>query len=164
MTQRRIPHSFADAMIQVAARLGWDGAGRAVDRRERLLRRWSEPHDPRWPSLPQALALDAAFCADGGEEPPFLTAFAHLLQVERDRSDTCFRALIADVATVATETGEAVAFSLAVAQPGASPHEYHRAMVEARQAHSATGRLLRRLHSFLPLGAGSGAGKTGGSS
>lgn len=163
MTKPRVPHTWADAMTRVAGRIGWEAARMAVGGLgERMLRRWSDPEDDRWPSLDQALALDAAYLADGGEEAPFLAAFSAQLDTKMADTIACHQALLEDAATVAREMGDAVASSIAVARPGASPLDIHRAVVEAREAETAVGKMLRRLISFLPQGVGSGAGKAGG--
>lgn len=163
MTKPRVPHSWAYAATRVAGRLGHDAAAIVVGRSIRLIERWTTPGDKRLPSLDQALALDAAYLADGGEEAPFMAAYAAQLDIVVAQATACHQSLIEDAAHAARETGDAVASALAVARPGASPRDVHRAVVEAQEMESAAGRLLRRLISFLPPGAGPGAGKTGGS-
>lgn len=162
MTKLRQPLTFADAMMDVAAVLGWAGARDVARRSDRMLRAWSEPDNDRSPPVAIALRLDAAYRLAGGEGAPFLAAYAHQLDVEVAAAKASFDGLVADAAQLAHESGEAVSAAIAVALPGAAPRETFRAIAETEQAQRAAGSLLRRLTSFLPRGAGPCAGKPGG--
>ncbi|MFV0624906.1 hypothetical protein ACBY01_12975 [Sphingomonas sp. ac-8] len=66
------------------------------------------------------------------------------------------------MATAAREFGDLIAASLPVCQPGHSPNDVQRALLEADEAESAVAAVKRRLFSFLKTGAGP-VGKAGGS-
>lgn len=162
VTKPRTPHSWPDAVTRIAGRLGYDGAARAVAKSERLVRAWSDPDSNKRPSLDQALALSAAYAADGGEDAPFVDAFACQLDIVVAQRTACTRALTSEIAEAAREGGEAVAASLALIASNASPRDAMRAFAEVQQAEGRFAALGRRLASFLPIGAGPGAGNTGG--
>ncbi|MEG3166636.1 hypothetical protein U1737_00325 [Sphingomonas sp. LB3N6] len=152
MTKIRVPHSWADAVTRILDRVDDVAAAAAVGKCERLVRAWSDPDDPRLPSLDQALALSAAYTIAGGEDAPFLEAFAFQLNAKTVECNPCRRALTADVALVVREFGEACASALRLADPEASPRDAHRAFADAQEADAAIDGLLRRLSSILSAG------------
>jgi hypothetical protein len=154
MTLRRDPVTFQHALTRIAALLTVAGMARVVRRSERLVHKWMHPHAGAYPTLNQALALDAAFAAAGGDGAPILETYAQQLDNELGRQVASRIALANDLATAAKECGEAIAHGLAVSQPGSGPREAHRALGEAEEARSAMAVVVRRLSSFLPLGAG----------
>ncbi|TPG14384.1 hypothetical protein [Sphingomonas oligophenolica] len=162
MTQLRAPLTFADAMTRVAGAIGWPAAARIVGRSQRAVRYWSEPGCRTTPTIAQALALDAAFQAAGGDGAPFMETYAFLLDARLCERTACRRALVDELAIAAREGGEAIALGLSVSHSNASPRDTLRAVAEAEEAHTAWGAVLRRMNSFLPIGAGSIAGRTGG--
>ncbi len=162
MTSLRAPLTFPAAMTRVAGVIGWPACATMARRSERAVRYWSEDRCQATPPVALALAFDAAYQAAGGDGAPFLDAFAHQLQVERDQQDACRRELAVAVADASSESGEAVAAAIALTYSNASPRLAHRALAEAEQAHSAWGRLIRRLTPFLPTGTGPIAGEIGG--
>lgn len=162
MTQRRTPLTFADAMTRVAGAIGYPEASRIVSRSDRCVRSWSEPDGAKRPTIEQALRLDLAFRLAGGEGAPFRDAFDHQLGLAVSHATACRAELTNDIAEFAQETGEAVAASLALVDPAASPLIAHRALVEAEQARRAADALVTRVTKFLPHGTGSHAGNTGG--
>lgn len=163
MTKLRAPLTFADAVTRVAGLLGWAETARLVGRADRTVRDWSDPEITTMPPIDQALILDAAYRAAGGEDSPFHDAYAFLLDVRVDRQEACGRRLIVEIGDLATEFGQAIAACLALAQTNASPLEAHRAFAETQEVAQRVDTLLRRLASFLPADAGSTAGMTGGS-
>lgn len=162
MTNVRTPKTFADAMTRVAGLLDWEPCAKLVNRSTRCVRNWSEPSCSKRPTVEQALILDAAYLRAGGEIAPFRDTYDFLLDVRVTEQTACQRALAEDIATLALECGEAISFGMAVTHSNASPAAVHRAVAEATHAHTASAALLRRLTSFLPFGAGSHAGKAGG--
>jgi hypothetical protein len=162
MTNPRTPKTFADAMTRVAGLLTWEVCAKLVKRSTRCVRNWSEPACAKRPTVDQALILDAAYQREGGEGAPFREAYEFLLDVRVTEQTACQRALADEIATFALESGEAISFSMAITHSNASPAAVHRAVAEATHAHTASAALLRRLASFLPFGAGSHAGKLGG--
>jgi len=164
VTQLRAPLSFADAMTRVAGVIGWPEAAHIARRRQRTVRYWSEGNCQTTPSIAMAVKFDAAYRAAGGEGAPFAEAHAHLLGMHTEREDACRRALAADLATAARETGEATAHAIIVATSNASPRDTMRAVAEAEQGRNAMARLVRRLSSFLSNGAVPAGEHTGGRS
>lgn len=162
MTNPRTPKTFADAMTRVAGLLTWEVCAKLVKRSTRCVRNWSEPACAKRPTVDQALILDAAYQREGGEGAPFREAYEFLLDVRVTDQTACQRALAGETATFALESGQAVAAAIAVTQSNASPRDILRAVAEVTHAHTASAALLRRLTSFRPFGAGSHAGKLGG--
>ena len=162
MTKLRTPHSWANAATRIAGLLGYAEAGRVVDRAERTVYEWANPETPTRPTLDQMLALDAAYIAAGGEGAPFLDAHAHQLDLHVAAATADGRALIGEAGEAALECGEAIAAALAVSAGNASPIAVHRALAQASEAGAAIDAVERRLTSFLPAGAGPGAGNRGG--
>ncbi|MDB5663425.1 MAG: hypothetical protein JWN59_1763 [Sphingomonas bacterium] len=163
MTKLRTPLTFAQAVTRIAGLIGFDGAARVVDRKERIVRLWSEPDSGRSPTLDQARNLDAAYRAAGGEDAPLLDAYAFQLEVQVAVQDVCRRDLLQTIEEASRDAGEAISCSVAILDPAATPAQFHRALAEVEEAHGALSRLKRRITSFLPFGAGPTATKMGGS-
>lgn len=155
MTKARNPSTFADAVTRIAGRIGWSAMADAVGKTERAVRNWSDPDMDRHPSIQDALALDAAYLAAGGGEPPIMAVYQ--LQLDRAvQAPADSAALARATGNVATEVGQAVAALVQVTLPGASQAdrvvaereltEAIDAMVSAKQqlgaaANTAAGRL-----------------------
>ncbi len=153
MTLARDPLTFQHATTRVAAVLTVKRMAAITRRSTRLVHKWTHPEARAYPTLEKAVALDAAFMAAGGDGAPFLETYARLLDIEVERQIACHLALASDIAVAARETGEAIAYALAVTQPGSGQREVHRAIGETEEACSAMAVVLRRLSSFLPVGA-----------
>jgi hypothetical protein len=162
VTIPREPLSFPNATTRIAAVLGYGAMAGIAGRSERQVRKWSHPELADCPTIAQALALDAAHIAAGGQGSPFLETFAQLLNQEVGRQIACRVALTEEIGEVAKEVGDFVAAALALASPTAGSREAHRAMGEFEEASSAMAVAGRRLSSFLPSGAGPGAENLGG--
>lgn len=162
MTQLRAPSTFADAMTRVAGVIGWPAAAAIVRRRERTVRYWSQPNCPTAPTVDQALALDEAYAAAGGEGAPFGDAYTFQLGLQIERREACRRQLAAELADSTREAGEAHADAIIVMATNASPLTILRALSSVEEARRALSRVARRINSFLPAGAGPTAGSTGG--
>lgn len=162
MTKLRTPKTFAEAAALVGGQLGYAEAGKIAGRKARTIYEWANPDSDTAPTLPQALALDGAYRAAGGEGAPFRDAYEFQLGMATERQDACRIALLADVAIAAKEAGEAIAFAIEAARSNASPLAIVRALGEAAQATAALAAMERRLASFLPDDAGSVAGNDGG--
>ncbi|WP_375292446.1 hypothetical protein [Sphingomonas melonis] len=160
MTQLRAPLTFPAAMTRVAGVLGWPTCAKMARRSARAVRYWSEDGCTATPTIAQALAYDAAYQAAGGEGAPFADAFVFQLQGARAQVDACRRQLADAIAKASSESGDAIAAGVALTVTNASPVQALRALAEAEEAHSAWGRVIRRLTSFLPTS----AGNTGGAS
>lgn len=150
MTKARAPMTFSLAITRVAGLIGWEEAARLTDRSERTVRLWSESDNGPLPTLDQAIALDLAYIEAGGGEAPIVESYARQLDVALANAFACQRTLSEDVAEAARESGEAIACSLRVTQPGAKTSDIYLAIAETEQASGACIRLLARLKSFLP--------------
>ncbi len=162
MTKLRTPLTFEDAMTRVAGLIGWTEVQRITGRADSTVRAWGDPNNQTAAPIDQALALDAAYVAAGGEDPPFLDTFAFRLNVRLIEQTACRSALAGELAEAMRETGDALVAGAAIVQGDASPFAAHRAIEEARQAEAALGKVLIRLTSFLPSGEGPRAGNVGG--
>lgn len=150
MTKLRAPLSFALAVTRIAGVIGWAVAARVANRSERTIRLWSESDNKTTPTLEQAVKLDAAYRFAGGDGAPLLECYTLMLEIRMAGASACQAALVNDIATLTRETADAVATSLQVIQPGATPTAIYRAIAEAEDAAGAGSRLLARLKSFLP--------------
>ncbi len=150
MTKTRAPLSFALAIHEITTVIGTTTARRVTGRAKRTLQLGREGGYDATPTLAQAYALDRAYIEAGGDGLPPIVA-SYLRQIEAHMADTeaCLLALIDDIADLARESADAVAASMALTQPGASPTAIHHAIAEAEQSDAAIGRLIARLKSFL---------------
>lgn len=162
MTKRRQPLTFADAVTRVVGHLTYSEAARISGRSERLVYTWTAPDNAASPSLDQALALEAAYRATGGDGAPILEAYGFLLNVTTVAQSSSQRAFSSDIASMARECGEAIASGIMLTGPGAAPAQVHHAMVEAEQARSAIGSFIGRLKGFLPQANGTSGESNGG--
>ena len=162
MTKPRIPDSFPDAMGKVLAQLGRERAAAVVGKSVSTVYEWAKEDTPTLPSLMEALALDTAHRLAGGEDAPFRDAFSHQLDIEVDQQDACRRALIDDSVEFIGEAGDLQAALFIAVQPGASPLDLHRALVEVTQVEGVVRRIRRRLPRFLRPAMLTGPGNAGG--
>lgn len=150
MTKPRAALAFGQAITRIAGLIGWEEAARIVGRKERTVRHWSETDRKGSPTLEQAMQLDVAYIAAGGEGAPILDSYALQIEVMSANALACLQELADDIAEASREAGEAIAFSIAVAKAGAQPPAIHRAIAETEEATGQFTRLLARLKSFLP--------------
>ncbi|WP_298165368.1 hypothetical protein [Novosphingobium sp.] len=106
MTKRREPLTFHRALTVIAARIGWDKCAMLVGRSERLVRMWSDPDADSEISIIDALRLDSAFLASGGDHAPFHQVFT--LQLELATRDATCPDLAIAAGRAARESGEAI--------------------------------------------------------
>lgn len=158
----RIPRSLAHAMTRIVAGIGEDEAARLAGRSRHAIRAWTNPDRGACPSIAQAIALDAAFQAAGGDGAPLREAYDAQLEISVTRLTACHRDLAAELATAAGECGNAIAAAAPLTQPGFTPNHASRALLEIDDAENALGRLRRRIHGFLPAARGRSAAKAGG--
>lgn len=127
MTKPREPGKFGAAITEIAAALGWDASAEIAGVRTRAFRNYSDDDTRQTPTLAQALALDAAYVASTGREPPLMAAY--LLSLEIAATPKANAAEILRLTQdAAREAGEAVAALAAAAVPGA-PHSALKAAV-----------------------------------
>ncbi len=119
MTKARDPSTFEDAILRIVDRIGWTAAADAVGKGERVVRNWSDPDMDRQPTIDEALALDAAYLAAGGGEPPPMMAVYQVRLDRRAMPASDGAAIAAATGVAAKEMGEAIAAAVAASQPGA---------------------------------------------
>lgn len=156
MTKLRTPLSFSLAITTVAGAIGWKAAANVTGRSVRTVRHWSESDRHGTPTLDQAIALDRAFIAAGGDHGPILACYGLQLDVAMVDAVACRAALAEDVALFSRETGEAVGRCIQALSPGASPAMIQAAILETEEADAVVPRLLGRLKALLP---GNGVGR-----
>lgn len=137
MTKRRAPLSFEHALTIVAARLGWEKTAAIVGQKPRTVRNWSDPDTSAEISLDDAMKLDVAFVADGGDGPPFHHVYAARLEAAAAAAVSSSAAIIALAGAAAKESGEAVAATLIAARPDASAGELALAARELEESIAA---------------------------
>jgi len=162
MTKVRPALSFAQATTRVAGLIGYGEAARITGRSVRAVRYWTEDDRDGEPTISQALTLDAAWSAAGGEGAPILECYAVQLDVRLSDLRPCRAQLTSDIGLVAQEVGDAIHHALVVTAPGASPAAVHRAITETEQAQGHLATLVRRLGSFLKPAGVAGSGSLGG--
>lgn len=162
MTKAVLPFTFTDAAKRTIARIGEAEAARLLGNSVSTLEAWRNSDNPRWPRIDQALALDLAYAAAGGDGSPFLDAFQVAVSVASIERDACRTALATTIATLAKDSGELLAASIAVIHPDATQREIDRALVEAQDVVTGADSVVRQLKSFCRRGAGSRSQKTGG--
>jgi hypothetical protein len=164
MTKATLPFTFTDAAKRTIARIADAELERLFGRSWRSTAdAWRNADNPRWPRVDQALALDLAYAAAGGDGSPFLDAFQVAVSVASIERDACRTALATTIATLAKDSGELLAASIAVIHPDATQREVDRALVEAQDVVTGADSVVRQLKSFSRRGAGSRPEKAGGS-
>ncbi|MBX9661905.1 hypothetical protein [Novosphingobium sp.] len=131
MTKRREPLTFHRALTVIAARIGWDKCAMLVGRSERLVRMWSDPDADSEISIIDALRLDGAFIAAGGDHGPFHRVFT--TQLELAARDGTSADLAFAAANAARESGEAIS-ALIEAATCRDPAKRRAARREAEEA------------------------------
>jgi hypothetical protein len=76
----RVPRTFAAAITRIKRRLDDEQCAALVERSPSLIRKWTDPDLDVWPSLAQAVVLDAAYVDGGWGDPPILEAYRDALE------------------------------------------------------------------------------------
>lgn len=162
MTKPRTPRSLSHAVTRIIAQIGEDAAAKVSGRSRHAVRAWSNPDRTAYPSIAQAIALDAAYRSAGGDGAPLREAYDAQLEITVCELTACHRDLAAEVATASIECGEALGATLPLTQTGYTPNDATRALLQIDDAENALSRVRRRVHSFLPAARGRSAAKAGG--
>lgn len=133
MTKRRDPLTFHRALTVVAAQIGWDRCAMITGRSERQVRNWSDPDADSEISILDAMRLDKAFIASGGDHPPFGQVYNALLDIATAETDAD---MVKVAAEAAKESGEAVSAFLDAAT-SRDPAKRRRARKEGEEAVAA---------------------------
>lgn len=145
MTKLRPPMSFEQAMNRIAGLLGWDGMAAALGLTESACRKKGDPDCPGSLTYEEALALDTAYDAAGGEGFPLHDAYALRLRLSIEQRAACERDLVRAVGKVAKETGEAVDALLAASDSRADRFTRETAAREAEEAIQALTGAVRKI-------------------
>lgn len=78
MTKARAPLSISEAVTTIAGLIGWDQVAAAAGCGKLLVRHWGDPSSQRLPSRKQAMKIEAAYRAAGGEGAPVTGAYVLL--------------------------------------------------------------------------------------
>lgn len=144
MTKARAPLTFDNALVKIAALLGWEAMAKVVEKKERTVRNWSDPDTGEQCPIGDAHKLDLAYQVAGGEGAPMFETYALLLEVSRaerfaDQAELGRRLRIA-----IKEGAEAHTAILELALPGADDSSRPRTRREVEEAIAA-------LTATLPL-------------
>lgn len=132
MTKRREPLTFHRALTRAAAQIGWDRCASLVGRSERQVRNWSDPDADSEISILDAMRIDKACLATGGEAH-FQSVYDALLDIAVADHDAN---LAKAAARAAKESGEAIS-ALIEAASTSCPDARRRARQEGEEAHAA---------------------------
>lgn len=157
MTRPRTPDTCGHAILRIVVQIGgFDAAAAIVGRRPSCVRDWGNEATTSCPSWAQAIALDAAYRAAGGEGAPLYEAYGAQLDLTVNRLTACHAELASDLADTLSEFGDAASATARLTIPGCTPHQVQAAIIEIDQAETRLTRLRRRVMSFVKPGAGPG--------
>jgi hypothetical protein len=136
MTKRRPPLSVDAALARIAGQIdgAWVEMGVITSRSESMVRAWGDPARREKIPVEDAIMLDLAFRAAGGEGAPIFETYAHQLNVEGGTWFADQVALGRYAAEVIRECGEAGSAVVLSAQPGASAAQRRQALREVEEA------------------------------
>lgn len=161
VTRPRTPKTSFHAVLRIAEFFGGcKAAAPILGLKYAKLRDWTNEDRPSCPSFAEAIALDAAYRAAGGEGAPLFEAYAAQLDHSFNELTACHAELAKDLADTAHEFGDAFAAVAMLTVPGHSPNQVQRALIELADVEPLVARLIRRISSFKRLGTVSG--KPGG--
>lgn len=153
MTLHRTPNTSYFAVQRIAEHFGgYAKAAAVLGYKQSNLRDWGYEQTTSCPTWAQAVALDAAYHAAGGEGAPLLEAYAAQLDRSVNTLTACHAELAKDLAEASREFGEAWAAATALIVPGHSPNAVQHALIELDQAETLFSRLHRRIFSFRRSG------------
>ncbi|MFZ5705710.1 MAG: phage regulatory CII family protein [Pseudomonadota bacterium] len=132
-------------MNRIAGLLGWDGMAAVLGLTESACRKKGDPDCPGSLTYEEALALDTAYDAAGGEGFPLHDAYALRLSLSIEKRAACERDLVRAVGKVAKETGEAVDALLAASDSRADRFTRETAAREAEEAIQALTGAVRKI-------------------
>lgn len=136
MTKRRPPLSIDAALARIAGQLedGWKSVGKAVARHPGYVRKWGDPDAREKMPIDDAIKLDLAYRAAGGDGAPIFECYAHLLDIEGGSWFADEAALGRLAAEIIRECGEAGSAIVLSSQPGAGPSQRQKTLREVEEA------------------------------
>jgi hypothetical protein len=160
MTKLRAPLTFSTAFKIVADLIGMEEVARITGVKARQAGYYTESDKSPHPSINKCFALDMAFMDAGGGYAPIAESYQRQVEVARCEPVACRNELTQLLATASRECGDAWAHVLQALQPGASPAQIYRAIVEIEEADVLFPPMLSLLKALLP-GTGAAAEDTG---
>ena len=149
MTKPRAPFSFENALTRIAGLIDWPAMmeaisteGRAVARR--TLIDWSDPDNDRCCTVHDAIALDIAYRAAGGDGAPMFETYASLLELAHAERFVDQVELARRTCKVIKEVSEAEAALVQATMPGATAAHRAEALRQVEEGMAA-------LSSTVPL-------------
>ncbi|WP_395391431.1 hypothetical protein WBP07_12515 [Novosphingobium sp. BL-8A] len=137
MTKRRAPLTIDAALARIAGQIegGWNAMAEAVGRKSgSIVRAWGDPDRREQIPLPDAIALDMAYRAAGGEGAPIFETYAYQLDEAGAFRFANEIALGKLAALVIRECGEATSHLVLSAQPGADVTDHRLTLNQVDEA------------------------------
>lgn len=160
MTALRDPNGCGHAIRRIVVQLGSvEAVAAVVGRKVGCITDWASDTRTACPSWAQAIALDAAYRAAGGEGAPLYEAYGAQLDFSVTELTACHSALASGIADASREWGDAIGAAALLTVPGFTPNQALTADIELDEAETRLKGLRRLIKSFLP---GAGSGKPGG--
>jgi len=155
MTKRRPPLSIDAALARIAGQLdgGWAAMAAATGRAEGTVRAWGDSDRREGIPLADAVDLDVAFQAAGGQGAPLFEVYALKLElacIDRFANHLEIAALLS---SVIKESSEAECAMLRASLPGADAREIREALREVEEALVEMGRARTLLAGLSQSGA-----------
>lgn len=152
--KRRPPLSIHAALARIVGQLprDYDEAGEVTGRQAGTIRAYGDPDRREEIPVTDAIALDLAYMAAGGEGAPIFEAYAHKLELAELAQFADRIALHKQVVRVIQEGGEAHAALVRACQADATPFDRATALREAGEAFEEIKRVLPLLdESEIPV-------------
>ena len=128
----RAPLSTDQALARIAGQLpgGFVEMARILDRSESLVRGWSDPDRRERIPMDDAITLDLAYRAAGGDGSPLFDSYAVRLDLAAAARFSEQFNLLALTEGLSKETGEGITALIGACHPDAGPAERKRALKE----------------------------------
>lgn len=136
MTKVRAPLTVDAALSRIAGQLegGWEEMGRAVDKSASYLRACGDPERREKLSIDDAIVLDLAYEASGGEGYPLYMTYEAKLELAQAERFACRFALLRRTAALIKEGGEAHSALARACLPDATEADFRAAQRELAEA------------------------------
>ncbi|MBD8548030.1 hypothetical protein [Sphingomonas sp. CFBP 8760] len=150
MTKLRDPMTIENALDFVIGVLKIEHAAEVTGRERGYLRSLSDPDSRYRLTIEDALKLDLAYAAAGGDGAPLYETYGLLLGAARAKRFSCEAEIARHTVEVIREGGEAHAALVALSIPGATDADRRNALREIEQANAALTRVVHLLEQPKP--------------
>lgn len=151
MTALRDPDGCGHAIRRIVVQLGSvEAVADIVDKSVGCITDWASDQRTACPSWAQAIALDAAFRAAGGEGAPLYEAYGKQLDLSVKELTACHKALATGLAEASREWGEAIGAATLLTVPGFTPNQVLIADIELDEVQTRLKGLRRLIKRFRP--------------